>query len=207
MMLINDHFFTVIKPAEGEFKDRGSKFIGYLFPISNEAEAKEIIKNLKKEHHAAAHHCWALVLGADQAFQKSTDDREPSGTAGKPILRAILARKLTNVLCVVVRYFGGKLLGVPGLIQAYGLASSTAIQNAVIVEKTRYDVYFMDCKFEHQHLLIRLLKQFMVKFTPTVQETNQGIIFEVKPSQMNELEKQFTEMGFTDIKWLKQIHR
>ncbi len=204
-MLFSDNFFTIREQVTGEFKDRGSKFEGYLFPVQGEEEAKEIIKKIKKEHHSAAHHCWALVLGAGQTFQKSSDDREPSGTAGKPILRVLISNQLTNVLAVVVRYFGGKLLGVPGLIHAYGSATEMAVQHANIVEKTIFDVYFIACAFERQHELIRILKQFLVKFYPGNHELDSGIIFEVKASQMNEIEKQFSELGFGKVQFLKQI--
>ncbi|MDP1727739.1 MAG: YigZ family protein [Bacteroidota bacterium] len=204
-MLFSDSFKTLTQPAEGEFKDRGSRFIGLLFPVKTEDEAKELIKKIKKEHHAAAHHCWALVLGSDQSFQKSSDDREPAGTAGKPILRVLLSVGVTNVLAVVVRYFGGKLLGVPGLIHAYGEAVKEALNSTEIVEMTLYDVYFVPCNYQNQHELIRILKQFLVKFHPSTKDNEPGIIFEVKPSQINQLEKQILANAFSGIKWVQQI--
>ncbi len=204
-MLFSDQFKTISKPAEGEFKDRGSRFTALAFPVKTEDEAKELIRQIKKEHHAAAHHCWALILGADKSFQKSSDDREPAGTAGKPILRNMLSRDLTNILIVVVRYFGGKLLGVPGLINAYGEAAKGALQAAHIMELTIYDVYFIPCNYQNQHELIRLLKQFSVKFYPAIENNAEGIIFEVKPSQFNLLEKQLLANTFTGMKYINQI--
>lgn len=204
-MLFSDSFKTLTKPAEGEFKDRGSRFIALLFPVKTEDEAREHIKKIKNEHHAAAHHCWALVLGSDQSFQKSSDDREPAGTAGKPILRVLLSLGVTNVLAVVVRYFGGKLLGVPGLIHAYGEAVKEALNSANIVEMTLYDVYFVPCSYQNQHELIRILKLFLVKFQPSTKDNEPGIIFEVKPSQINQLEKQILAHAFAGMKWVQQI--
>ncbi|MCX6185375.1 MAG: YigZ family protein [Bacteroidetes bacterium] len=122
-MLFSNSYKTIFSEVNAEYKDKGSRFITFVYHINNEIEAKEKINFLKKEHPSANHHCWALVLGNDKEFQKSSDDREPNNTAGKPILRAIVAKELTFVLVVVVRYFGGKLLGVPGLINAYGTST------------------------------------------------------------------------------------
>ena len=141
-MLFSDTYLTIESNSQGEFKDKGSQFIGFAYAIKTEEEGKEIVKQLKKEHPQANHHCWAMVLGANKEFQKSTDDREPANTAGKPILRAILQKNLTYVLIVVVRYFGGKLLGVPGLINAYHNAGIEALTNAKILEK-QVSIYLM----------------------------------------------------------------
>ncbi|MBC7383519.1 MAG: YigZ family protein [Bacteroidia bacterium] len=202
-MLFTDAYVTVNKPAQGEYKDRGSRFIGLMYPVKSEEEAKELLKQIKKEHHSAAHHCWALVLGADAVFKKSTDDREPAGTAGRPILRVVNAHNLTFVLAVVVRYFGGKLLGVPGLIAAYGEAIRQAVNNAAIVEVIIYDLYFIACTFERQHEVIKLLKQVSVKFKAMVINEQEGVIFEIKPSQVNPVQKLLSELDFKDLKWVQ----
>jgi putative IMPACT (imprinted ancient) family translation regulator len=112
-LLFSSSYKTISSEVQAEFKDKGSKFIAFAYPISTEVEAKEKIYLLKKEHPSANHHCWALVLGNNKEFQKSSDDREPNNTAGKPILRAILVKDVTFVLVVVVRYFGGKLFRRP----------------------------------------------------------------------------------------------
>jgi uncharacterized YigZ family protein len=118
-MLFEDTFKTIRTPAEGIFKDRGSKFLAYAYPIEQENEVKPLVENLKKEHFKAVHHCFAYRLGLDRSNFRVTDDGEPSGTAGKPIFNTLLSQEITNILVVVVRYFGGTLLGVPGLINAY----------------------------------------------------------------------------------------
>lgn len=132
---MKDTFKTIEKSSEGLFKDKGSRFISYAFQVHSEEEIREIVQSIKKEHHAARHHCYAWRLGAQNTYFRMNDDGEPSSTAGKPILGQIQSHDLTNILIVVVRYFGGTLLGVSGLINAYRQAAQDAIQNAEIVEK------------------------------------------------------------------------
>jgi uncharacterized YigZ family protein len=114
-----DYYTTIDRPGVAEFKDRGSQFIAYAYPLADLADFKEKLAVLKKEHPKAVHHCFAYRLGLDGTQYRVSDDGEPSGTAGRPILGQIDSKQLTNILIVVVRYFGGTLLGVPGLIQAY----------------------------------------------------------------------------------------
>ena len=132
---MEDTFKTIAKPSEGLFKDKGSKFMSFAFPVESEDEIRNIIQVLRKEHHSARHHCYAWRLGYDKSIFRANDDGEPSSTAGKPILGQIQSFDLTNILIVVVRYFGGTLLGVSGLINAYRNAASDAILQAEIVEK------------------------------------------------------------------------
>ncbi len=136
---IQDHYMSIAAPAEGLFKDKGSRFIAYIYPVISEAEVKPLIDAIKKEHHAARHHCYAYRIGFDGAVMRANDDGEPSGTAGRPILGAIDSAGLKDVLVVVVRYFGGILLGVPGLINAYREAARDAIAQSRIVEKVACD--------------------------------------------------------------------
>ncbi len=185
-MSLPDTFLTIKSVSEGEYKDKGSRFLAFAFAIKGEDDAKEWLKKLRKEHYAAAHVCWAFVLGCEGEIEKSSDDREPSGSAGKPILRALLERKLTFTLVAVVRYFGGKLLGVPGLIQAYGEAARDALSPETMIEKKVHHVVFQPCEFERQHEIIRVFKHHLVKFYPDVQDAVPGITFEVAPSK-NEL--------------------
>ncbi len=132
---MEDTFKTIEKPSEGLYKDKGSRFISYAFPVNTEDEIREIVQSIKKEHHSARHHCYAWRLGAEKLSFRANDDGEPSSTAGKPILGQIQSFDLTNILIVVVRYFGGTLLGVSGLINAYRNAALDAIYQAEIVEK------------------------------------------------------------------------
>lgn len=132
---MEDTFKTIEKPSEGLFKDKGSRFISYAFPVNSEEEIREILQSIRKEHHSARHHCFAWRLGAEKLLFRANDDGEPSSTAGKPILGQIQSFDLTNILILVVRYFGGTLLGVSGLINAYRAAAADAINQAEIVEK------------------------------------------------------------------------
>ncbi len=131
-----DTYRTLAAPATGEFKDRGSKFIAYAFPVQTEEEALAHLATLRREHPKARHHCFAWRLGSDGQHFRANDDGEPSGTAGRPILGQIDAAGLTNVVVVVVRYFGGTLLGTSGLIQAYRESAAEALRNAPVVERT-----------------------------------------------------------------------
>jgi uncharacterized YigZ family protein len=140
-----NHYYTIEKFSVAEFKDRGSKFLAHAFPISTAEDFKKRLKELKEEHPKAAHHCFAYRLGIDKNNFRSGDDGEPSGSAGKPILGQIDSKELTNVAVVVVRYFGGTLLGVPGLINAYKISTSLALQLTAIVRKPiliQYDLHF-----------------------------------------------------------------
>ncbi|HEU4717093.1 MAG TPA: YigZ family protein [Bacteroidia bacterium] len=157
-MLFDDTYKTVSGPAEGIFKDRGSRFLGFIFPVADEDEVKEKIAALKKEHFGARHHCYAFRLGPARQHFRSNDDGEPSGTAGKPILGQIQSHDLTNVLIVVVRYFGGTLLGVSGLIAAYRGAAADAIAHADIIEKQVKEIYRLSFPYAAMNEVMKILK-------------------------------------------------
>lgn len=142
---MEDTYLTLSKISEGLYKEKGSKFISFAIPVSTVAEIKTLLDEKRKEFYDARHVCYAYIIGAETKESRSNDDGEPSGTAGKPILGALLSKQLTNVLIVVVRYFGGTKLGTSGLINAYKEASFDAILNNEIVERkieTPIDIYF-----------------------------------------------------------------
>src|ERR1700704_389213 len=130
-----DYYNTIEKPAIAEFKDRGSKFIAYAFAVADVNAFKERLAAIKKEHPKATHHCFAYRIGLDGNNFRVNDDGEPSGSAGRPVLGQIDSKQLTNVLVIVVRYFGGTLLGVPGLINAYKTTAALALQVTPVVRK------------------------------------------------------------------------
>ncbi len=132
----NDSYRSIASRSEGLFKDNGSRFIALAYPVETESEIKEIVASLKKEYHDARHHCYAYRLGYKGDVFRANDDGEPSSSAGRPILGQIDANGLSDILIVVVRYFGGIKLGIPGLIRAYKTSAADAISNARIVEKT-----------------------------------------------------------------------
>ena len=132
---MNFTYRTIAGETQSDFRDRGSKFFGYAFPVASVEDCKSSIQRLKKEHPKASHYCFAWKLGHDGSATRVSDDGEPSGSAGRPIEGQILSRALTNIMVVVVRYFGGSLLGVPGLINAYKTAAAEALDKAAIIEK------------------------------------------------------------------------
>lgn len=136
-----DTYNTITNKSEGLYKEKGSKFIAMAYPVSSEDEIKLILADLQKEYHDARHHCYAYRLGADKKKFRANDDGEPSNSAGKPILGQIRSKELTNVLVVVIRYFGGTLLGVGGLINAYKTAAADALSHTKTVQKTVDDIY------------------------------------------------------------------
>lgn len=137
---MSDTYKTISAPTEGIYKEKGSKFLAFAIPVNTADEVKEIVKSYRKEYYDARHVCYAYMLGSERTEYRSNDDGEPSGTAGRPILGQINSYELTNVLIIVVRYFGGILLGTSGLIVAYKEATADALNHAEIIEKT-VDVY------------------------------------------------------------------
>lgn len=154
-----DSYKTIQTVSEGIYKEKGSKFITYAFPVSCEEDIKTAIDKLKKDYYDARHHCYAYMLGADKKNFRANDDGEPSSTAGKPILGQILSSELTNILIVVVRYFGGTKLGVSGLIHAYKTAAFDAISNAEIIEKTVNDIYDIHFDYLVMNDVMRIIKE------------------------------------------------
>lgn len=151
---------TIERAAKAEYKDRGSSFLAYCYPADTVDECKKILKQLKEEHPKAAHHCMAYRIGYDGMNFRASDDGEPSGSAGKPILGQIDSRELTNTLIIVVRYFGGTLLGVPGLINAYKTAASLALQLTPIIEKPIMVHYRLDFEYPHLSDIMTTVKRF-----------------------------------------------
>lgn len=150
---------TISGTSTGDFRDRGSKFLAYAYPVASAADVKEKLQALKKEHPKAAHHCYAYRLGTDGTQFRANDDGEPAGSAGKPILGQIDSMGATNVLVVVVRYFGGTLLGVPGLINAYKTATLQALETAPTSEKWIEDYYELSFDYPSMGEVLYLLKQ------------------------------------------------
>ncbi|MFN8239472.1 MAG: YigZ family protein [Bacteroidales bacterium] len=154
----NDIYKTIKLPSEGLFKDRGSRFIALANPVKDISGIKELLENYRKKYHDARHHCYAYVVGYDKLTWRANDDGEPSGTAGKPILGQINSHDLTNILIVVVRYFGGTLLGTSGLINAYRTAASEAIKNATIIESIIRNYYRLNFPYPSMNDVMKLLK-------------------------------------------------
>ena len=155
-----DTYFTISKPSTGIFKDKGSKFLSFAYPVKDGKGVKAIVDQLRKDYFDARHHCYAYRFGADKKTFRVNDDGEPSGTAGKPILGQIVSMDLTNILIVVVRYFGGTLLGTHGLINAYRAASQEALSNANIVQKYVYELYDLEFDYLQINHVMKIVKDF-----------------------------------------------
>ena len=157
---MDDSYKTIENTAEGYITERKSKFISYVIPVESEDEVKPILEEYRKKYYSARHVCWAYMLGSSREEFRANDDGEPSGTAGRPILGQINSYELTNVLILVVRYFGGTLLGTGGLVKAYKEAAAAAIQNAKIVVKTVDDTFILHFDYPLLNEVMRILNQF-----------------------------------------------
>lgn len=164
---IQDSYKSVSAPTEGLFKDNGSRFIARVFPVNNEGEIKELVDSLKKEYHDARHHCYAYRLGHKGDRFRANDDGEPSSSAGRPILGQIDSFGLSDILIVVIRYFGGIKLGIPGLIRAYKTASADALSKAQIIEKTATSQYSLSFGYESMNSVMNILKDMELKMNNT----------------------------------------
>ncbi len=204
-MLFSDTYLTLQQNSEGVFKDRGSKFISFAFPVRTETEIKEIIQNLKKEHHSARHQCYAWRLGADKQTYRINDDGEPNNSAGKPIFRQIQANDLTDVLIVVVRYFGGTLLGVGGLISAYRESAADAIKKNVIIEKHVLFEYSVEFEFIQMNEVMKLLKDLETKIISQDFNTKCKILFYISKQNSIKLEEKITKLNSIKLNYLKTL--
>jgi len=188
---MEDTYKTISAKSEGYFKDKGSKFIAYAWPVSNEDEIKEILTEIKKEHHNARHHCYAWRLGTEEITWRANDDGEPSSTAGRPILGQLQSFDVTNVFIVVVRYFGGTLLGTSGLINAYKTAAADALSSARIVTKTIEVKYKLHFTYPHMNDVMQIIKQENLNIVDTQFEIECDLYFTVRKSEAGRIGKVF----------------
>lgn len=171
----DDIYKTIAGPSEGLYKEKGSRFISFAYPVSDQEQIKVIHEKIRKEHHDARHHCYAWMLGHDRLNWRVNDDGEPSGTGGKPILGQINSNNLTNILIVVSRYFGGTLLGVSGLINAYRTAASSCIENSRIVEMTLQDYYQIMFPYISMNHIMKVIKEENISQSDQVFDTQCSI--------------------------------
>ena len=155
----SDTYKTIESSSQGIYKEKGSRFVSFAIPVSDQEEIKPIIDKIRKDNHEARHHCYAYMLGHERIIWRVNVDGEPSGTAGRPILGQINSFDLTNLIIVVCRYFGGTLLGVSGLINAYRSAAASALQNALITERTIREYYEIKYPYFSMNDVMRILKE------------------------------------------------
>ncbi|KIA96476.1 thymidylate synthase [Pedobacter kyungheensis] len=204
-MLFDDTYKTIESASEGIFRDKGSKFIAYAYPIRSEEEVKPIITALRAEHAKARHFCYAYRLTPDRSVFRINDDGEPSGTAGRPILNYLLSEDVTNILMVVVRYFGGTLLGVPGLINAYKTASIEALKASKIINKTVNDVYEANFDYLQMNDVMKLVKEEHIDVLAQQFDTQCVLKFEIRKNQLNQILGKFDKIAGVKLKYLQTV--
>jgi len=191
MNMLEDSFLTIEKISEGLFKDKGSRFLSFAFPVESETEINTILENIRIEYHDARHHCYAWRLGADLKSFRANDDGEPGNSAGKPILGQIISFQLTNVLVIVVRYFGGTLLGVGGLIQAYKTASMEALKNASIIQKHVFVSYILNFRYDDMNTVMKVMKDMNLEQWDQKFELDCELKLKVRKSEESNLKNAF----------------
>ena len=160
---MTDTFLTITQPTTSLFKEKGSKFFAFAYPVDNEQEIKEKLDELRKKHYDATHHCYAYILGKEKKNVRANDDGEPSGTAGLPILGQIKSKNLTNILVVVVRYFGGTKLGASGLVSAYKTATAEVLAQADVIEEIATQQFSFSFNYTQINEVMRFIKNNHLK--------------------------------------------
>jgi len=203
--MASDTYQSIERSSEGLYKEKGSKFISFAFPVQDEETIKEILAGIRKEHFSARHCCYAWSLGIGQERYRVNDDGEPSGTAGRPIFGQIQSHQLTNILLVVVRYFGGTLLGVSGLIQAYKQATSDAISNAMIVTRTVEHILEILFDYAAMNSLMQLIKEEQLEIVTTQFDFQCTIQIKVRSTRLEEVESKIAKIeGYQGLKIVQE---
>lgn len=198
-----DEYLTISKPSEGLFKDRGSKFLAFAYPVSTEEEIKLIQEKLRSDYHDARHHCYAYMLGSEKEIFRINDDGEPSSTAGKPILGQIRSFDLTNILIVVIRYFGGTKLGVGGLINAYKTAAEEALKNAKIIKKTLHDIYELKFEYPEMNEVMRIMKEEQIEHIDQNFELSCSITLSLRKADVDKVLSKFDRVENLKIEFIE----
>lgn len=201
MNLFEDTYRTIEKSSEAIFRDRGSKFIAYAYPLKNKESIKEILADRASVHPKANHFCWAYRLGHDGSDYRVNDDGEPSGTAGRPILNVLLSHRVTQVFVVVVRYFGGTLLGVPGLIHAYKTATDEAIKSGLILERTVMEVYSIRFDYMHMNDVMSIVKQSELEVLKQDFELSCSILLAIRKNRLDEVLRKFSSVEGAETRY------
>ena len=183
--MLTDSYQTIASPAEGEYKEKGSKFLAYAYPMDVESDLDGFMASLRDIHPKARHYCYAYKLGLDGTRFRANDDGEPSGTAGKPIYGQILSFGLTNICIIVIRYFGGTKLGASGLIHAYKEASKAALDNAAVIEKYLFVSYELTFGYDHMGHIMNALKDPEIEIINKVFENDCLVTIQVRLSVEN----------------------
>ena len=196
-------FKTIKSPLESILlKEKGSKFIGFAFPVNNEAEIKAALEKVRTEHPKATHHCYAFRLGIEGENYRANDDGEPSGSAGLPIYNQLLANELTHILLIVVRYYGGTKLGVSGLVKTYKESAKLTLEESEIITKDLESEVEIEFDFNKQNQIFTLLNKFDGKILNFFSEEQCKIIAKINTSQKENISEQLSEMQNISFKFL-----
>ncbi len=201
--MFEDTYHTIESITEGVFRAKGSKFISIAMPVTSENEIKEKLGEIKKKYFDARHFCYAYILGYDKSAYRINDDGEPSGTAGRPIYGQLLSKDLTNILVVVVRYFGGTKLGVSGLIQAYKEATKDALEAAKIIEKTVDESYLVTLEYEQMNKVMQILKNDYVKITNQSFQDGYTIEFVIRKREADKIVFELRKIDCVNVSVIK----
>ncbi|NQT77225.1 MAG: YigZ family protein [Bacteroidetes bacterium] len=204
-MMFEDVYLSIDSRSEGQYKAKGSKFIAIAFPVKTEAEVKAKLQEVRKSYHDARHHCYAYRLGFDKSAYRFNDDGEPSGTAGRPIFGQIQSKDLTNILIIVVRYFGGTKLGVSGLITAYKTAAHEALEESSIRSHTVNDVYEVSFEYPLMNEVMRIVKDEQLIVTNQDFQISCKLSFKVRKKESNRLYDKFKKLHGIKIRYLKTV--
>ena len=196
-------YFTIEKPAMAEFKERGSKFIAFAYPIETTDDFKKLLQNLKKEHPKAVHHCFAYRIGTGGNNFRVSDDGEPSGTAGRPILGQIDSKAITNTAVIVIRYFGGTLLGVPGLINAYKTATTLALQVVPVIQNQIEEKYAIHFDYTQMNEVMMVMKQYNCTVITQELQLFCHITAGIAKSRLQEVLYRLKELQQVDVEKIK----
>jgi uncharacterized YigZ family protein len=199
----SDNYKTIKSSSEGTYKEKGSRFLAFAFPVVNQEEIKPIIERIRKEYHDASHHCFAYMIGRERLIWRINDDGEPSGSAGRPILGQINSFGLTNILIVVSRYFGGTLLGVSGLINAYKTAAAEAIKNAEIIDRTLHEYYEIEFTYASMNDVMKILKEEDAGQSRQSFELECSMIINVRVSDGLKLVKRLSRIDGLNYRYLE----
>ena len=202
-MEINDTYKTLKGLSKGIYKDRGSSFLAFAYPVFSEEEIKPILLTLRKKYHDAGHFCYAYRLGAKKEFFRTNDDGEPSNSAGKPILGQIMAYDLTNVFIVVIRYFGGTLLGAGGLINAYRSATMDALANARVLTKTIKDIYELQFGYSSMNNVKKVIKEEKLNQIEQKFDSTCSITISVRKSRSKNVVERLGRIDGLRIRYLR----
>lgn len=203
MNLRDDVYRTIERPAQGVFRDKGSKFIAYAEPFFEEESLKDVLAEIKLLHPKARHHCWAYRITPDRSVFRVNDDGEPSGSAGRPILNVLLSLEVTNIIVIVVRYFGGTLLGVPGLINAYKSATQDALSEASIIEKTLDDIYSVSFDYLQMNEVMRTVKENELEVIAQEFDNRCEITLAIRKLQVEQVVGKLNSLSGVTIKYLR----